>query len=304
VPGRDVEHVRKPFNDFIASIDASGDGDRPTWKLPKDWTEQPGGAEMRTATIEVPHEGGKAELAVSWLPRGEQEWSRFLRSNVDRWMNQLQQPELPAETIAKISRAVSLNGGEATVLELIGAMPAEPGAMPPGHPPVAVAGDQRPAATPPAAAASEAADPSRAGFQYTAPEGWTPGRLSSMRRAAFNVADGDRTAEVTVMPFPANPAMTDPIAQAKRWAGEVGLADSSEDDLKKAETEVIIDGVDGQQFSLFGPGKGAGPLGTIAAMVRRGDQVWFFKMTGERTLVESQRVAFEAFLKSVDFPDE
>jgi hypothetical protein len=301
-----VESVRKPFSDFVATIDVKGEGDRPTWKLPEGWTETPGGAEMRAATIEIPHAGGKAELAVSTLPRGKHPWARFLRENVTRWMRQLQQPALPSETIAKISRTVSLSGGEATVLELVGTMPAEPGAMPPGHPPIAGA-EERPSTTdaeaPAAAPPAEAPiDPSRAGFEFAAPEGWTPGRMNSMRRAAFNVADGDRKAEVTVMPFPANPAMTDPAAQAKRWALEVGLADASEEDLKKTEKPVTIDGIEGQQFHLFGPGKGSGPLGTLAAMVRRGDQVWFFKMTGERTLVESQREAFDDFLKSVDFP--
>jgi hypothetical protein len=36
-------------------------------------------------------------------------------------------------------------------------------------------------------------------------------------------------------------------------------------------------------------------------MVQRGELMWFFKMTGERTLVESQREAFAEFLKSIKF---
>jgi hypothetical protein len=105
------------------------------------------------------------------------------------------------------------------------------------------------------------------------------------------------------MPFPASGPMADPAAQARRWAGEVGLADKSDEELKQTETAVTIDGVEGQQFNLLGPDNADGPRGTLAAMVRRGDQMWFFKMTGDRTLVESQREAFAAFLKSVDFPD-
>lgn len=312
VPGRDVAGLRKAFNDFIATVNTAGGGKQPTWKLPDSWTEQPGATEMRFATITMPHSGGTAEIAVSTLPRGEQAWPAFLRDNVERWMGQLQQAPLRSETIAKISRTVPLEGGEATVLELVGTMPADKAAMPPGHPPVAgrpgdgsEAAAPAPTVTPPAETpppAAAAAAPSQAGFEYAAPEGWTPGRLSSMRRAAFNVADGARTAEVTVMPFPANPAMTDPVAQAKRWAGEVGLAGSSEEDLKEAESPVTIDGVDGQQFNLFGPGDAAGARGTLAAMIRRGDQMWFFKMTGDRSLVESQQEAFAAFLKSIDFP--
>jgi hypothetical protein len=36
-------------------------------------------------------------------------------------------------------------------------------------------------------------------------------------------------------------------------------------------------------------------------MVKQGDQVWFFKMTGDRTLVEDQREAFHKFIESIKF---
>jgi hypothetical protein len=36
-------------------------------------------------------------------------------------------------------------------------------------------------------------------------------------------------------------------------------------------------------------------------MVEQGDQVWFFKMTGDRALVEKQEAAFGKFLESVKF---
>ncbi len=58
-------------------------------------------------------------------------------------------------------------------------------------------------------------------FTYEALEGWQPGVMNMMRKAAFNVVDGDQKAEITVMPFPATGMMGDPIAQAQRWAGQV-----------------------------------------------------------------------------------
>jgi hypothetical protein len=306
VPGRDAAAVRPAFNEFVATIDASAGGDSPAWKLPDGWTEETGGSEMRFATIKLPPDQGGAEIAVSSLPRGEQAWTAFLRDNVARWMRQLQQAPLRPDVIDKITRTVPVAGGEATVLEMVGTLPEESTAMPAGHPPIAggpAAKPVAPAASAPAPIEPAPAPSSQAGFEYVAPEGWSPGRLNSMRRAAFNVADGDRTAEITVMPFPASGPMADPAAQARRWAGEVGLADKSDEELKQTETAVTIDGVEGQQFNLLGPDNADGPRGTLAAMVRRGDQMWFFKMTGDRTLVESQREAFAAFLKSVDFPD-
>jgi hypothetical protein len=123
-----------------------------------------------------------------------------------------------------------------------------------------------------------------------------------MRKAAFAITKNGQSAEVTVMPFPASGAMADPIAQAQRWAGQVGLV-RSEDDLKAAARTVEISGEPGQQFELVGE-QGDAPKAILAAMVRRGDQVWFFKMTGDRTLVENEREAFNKFLASIKFTGE
>jgi hypothetical protein len=137
-------------------------------------------------------------------------------------------------------------------------------------------------------------------FTYTAPEGWQPGVMNSMRKAAFNVVDGEQKAEVTVMPFPATGMMGDPIAQAQRWAGQVGLT-MSEDEIKAASKPLKISGADGESFELLGPESEAKPMGILAAMVKQGDLVWFFKMTGDRKLVEAQREPFNKFIESIKF---
>jgi hypothetical protein len=36
-------------------------------------------------------------------------------------------------------------------------------------------------------------------------------------------------------------------------------------------------------------------------MVVRGEKVWFFKLNGDRSLVEKQQDAFQGFLRSVRF---
>jgi hypothetical protein len=76
----------------------------------------------------------------------------------------------------------------------------------------------------------------------------------------------------------------------------------SEADLKAAAREVTIDGTKGQQFELLGEA-GEAPVGILAAMVQRDEQMWFFKMTGDRALVEQQREAFAKFLESVKFAE-
>ena len=42
-------------------------------------------------------------------------------------------------------------------------------------------------------------------------------------------------------------------------------------------------------------------LATLAAMVKAGDQIWFIKLKGERSVVAAQEDAFKNFLKSVRF---
>ena len=321
VPASAVEGLRKPFDEFIASIELGEAGATPKWKLPEGWVEK-AGSEMRAATIEIPHGGETFELTVSSLPYAG-ELAPYVESNVNRWLGQLQQEPLDAKTIAKITRKASFKGGEATVVELNGVMDRQSMAMPAGHPPVgaeqqataattSAAADTPgqdgraispsgtgPIAKPAPAAAGEFAKPAE--FTYTPPAGWQPGAMNSMRKAAFVVREGDRQAEVTVMPFPASGAMGDPQAQAERWAGQVGLGTLSAEDLEKAKSTISIDGVEGEQFDLFGPGGAGGPQGILAAMVKRDDMMWFFKMTGERTLVESQREAFAEFVKSIKF---
>jgi hypothetical protein len=310
-----ADELRKPFRDFVSSIKL-GEGDAaPTWTLPEGWEQKPGNS-MRVATIEVPQGDQKLELAASTLPLSG-EWAPYVEVNVNRWMGQLQQAPLSAETVAKLGKTMPIeSGGEATVFELVGVMKASTGmgAMPAGHPPVgssvpaATAGSTRPVdqtpeperSTTAAASSAPAAQPRE--FKYEMPAGWKPGQSGGMRKAAFNVAEEDQQAEVTVMPFPANAAMADPTAQAARWAGQVGLQ-LSEADLKAGVREVKIDGMAGQQFELLGPDDEK-PLGILAAMVRRGEQVWFFKMFGDRALVDKQRDAFSKFVESVKFtPD-
>ncbi len=307
--------LRKPFAEFVSSI-TLGEGDAaPTWKLPEGWTQKLGDR-MRTATIEVPYGGEKLELAVSTLPLNE-EWEPFLVQNVNRWMGQLQQGALSPATVTKLAKKAPIQGGgDATTFELVGFMKAAPmagmGGMPAGHPPV---GDSMKSATASSPRASDktervgegapasssvpaAASSGSAEFTYAAPSGWQPGAANSIRKASFSISEGPQKAEVSVTAFPASGAMANPLAQAERWAGQVGLQ-LSEADLKSAAKDVTIDGTKGQRFELLGTGDGAKAI--LAAMVERDGQVWFFKMTGDRPLVEKQAEAFGKFVESVHF---
>ena len=52
---------------------------------------------------------------------------------------------------------------------------------------------------------------------------------------------------------------------------------------------------------LAGTGESAGKR-MLAAVVSRKDRTWFYKLTGDAGLVESERGNFEKFVRSVKYP--
>jgi len=312
-PAADADLLKQPFEDFVKSIELGEPGKQPTWKLAEGWTEKAGGGEMRTATIEIPHAGAPLELTVSALPY-DGELKPYLEQNVTRWLRQLQQSPLSLGEIEKLARTLPVKGGEATAFELVGVMEKSgpmSGAMPEGHPPVGQASAASEAKTQASgggpverdATTSEAKDASSE-FTATIPEGWKVGPLRPMRKATYLIAGDGGAAEVSVTSFPAVPMMADPLANGRRWAGEVGLSSLTDDQIKSAMTELEIAGAKGHFFSLLPPAGESGAQGTLAAMVPRGEQIWFFKLKGDRAAVEGQRDAIMQFLKSVKFAGE
>jgi hypothetical protein len=182
-----------------------------------------------------------------------------------------------------------------------------PPAAPPSAPPTTAANDLPPGHPPISSSTTPAAGASKAPFAFELPALWRQVPASGMRKAAFEVADGDKTALLTVIDFPANagPMMADPAAQAKRWRGEVGLPPISDEAIKAAMLPIEIDGIEAKIVEAIPDSSQAGESqadrATLAAMLTRGDVIWFFKLSGDRDLVAAQRDKFKFFLKSVRF---
>jgi len=174
--------------------------------------------------------------------------------------------------------------------------------IPAGHPPI-------PAGHPPIMSGSPSTGglPQKASpLTYKKPADWQPGRTGGMRRAAFLITADQGRAEVTVIDLPIQGAsgISDVAANVRRWAGQVGLQNLDDRQLEELTHPVEIDGFAGKQTVLLGPeteGSTTGRLGLLAAMIERDGVVWFFKLTGDRSLVASQRETFADFLKSVKF---
>ena len=123
-----------------------------------------------------------------------------------------------------------------------------------------------------------------------------------MRAASFRVAGKDgKQADVSVVPLPGL-AGSD-LDNVNRWRGQVGQAAVSDAELVKVAQPVEISGQSANLYEQAGANPGSGEKTRILAAITRRDGVaWFFKMTGEDSLVVQQKPAFIEFLKSVSFP--
>jgi len=137
-------------------------------------------------------------------------------------------------------------------------------------------------------------------LQYTLPAGWEKKALTQMRVASFGISQAGKQADVSVIPL-GGMAGNDP-ANVNRWRGQVGLESLAEAELSKLAEKITVGEQPADLYDLAGTSPGSGDAERIIGVIlHRDNTAWFFKMTGEAGLVEQQKPAFIAFLKSVSF---
>ena len=153
------------------------------------------------------------------------------------------------------------------------------------------------------AADSVPAAPASAKPTWTKPEAWTEKPASSMRLASFSSAEKDgESADISVITL-GGPA-GGMLANVNRWRGQIGLEPVDDAALKPMLTEIQIGGQPAALLAMAGTQPPAGktkPQRTIAATVEMAGQTWFFKMTGEDSVVAAEKGAFIEFLNSIRF---
>ena len=102
--------------------------EKPEWKLPPGWQEQAGSG-LRYATLLLGGEGKPLELAVTTLPKTGDDGD-YLLVNINRWRGQLSLAPIDKEQLPAESRQLALEGGTATVVNLVG-IPVPGGMTPP-----------------------------------------------------------------------------------------------------------------------------------------------------------------------------
>jgi hypothetical protein len=135
---------------------------------------------------------------------------------------------------------------------------------------------------------------------FRAPKGWQAVQPGAFTSARFQIGDGDRTATVTVTGLKGDGGGL--AANINRWRGAVGLESLAEKEALAIAKPVEVDGIRGHTVDLTGPEVTGKPTTRIlVAVVRHGDQTWFFMLRGPSDLVAAQKSAFEEFVKSVRF---
>lgn len=314
---------------------------RTPWTVPAGWTEKPSTGGMRIATYAVTAPDGRA-VDISVVPlgaaagslldnvnrwRGELELPPITEADLPRLLTAVKIGEVDAQMVELVSekpvgadktRSRTLaailplpgttvffkaKGDDALVQDNAGAFKAwlksvQTGPNPGGEstPPPSSSGtspgDMRGPVAPP---------PSTALPTWEVPSTWKSAPASTMRLASFALGGpGGQTGDLSVVAL--GPAAGGLLANVNRWRGQFGLDPVDEAGLQKTLTSLSLSGGEtATVVDLVGTGEAAGRR-LLGAIVSRSDRTWFYKLTGDATLVQSERGNFEKFIRSVKYP--
>lgn len=160
---------------------------------------------------------------------------------------------------------------------------------------VRIAGEDAPAPAP--------AAPKRPTINVTAPDGWEESQGSSMRVASFAAKGEDgATADVSVIPLPGDSGSV--LDNVNRWRGQVQLPPLAGADDPALGVE--MDGAAGKLFVTHMVSAEPileGKKAAISTAILKAEGItWFFKITGEASIVEANREKFETFARTATFP--
>ncbi|MCA9213714.1 MAG: hypothetical protein KDB27_11640, partial [Planctomycetales bacterium] len=298
-----VAPIADSFGPFVESIKFKDDG-TPEWMLPEGWSAAPNSSSMRFATLKA----GDVDVSISFLGYSPP-LNGYLLMNINRWRGQVGLDDVSEDRLGDTTTQAQLVGGlTATLIDITGEAPAGPamppfaggGQLPPSHPPISPPSsnekpvDEGTSVAGPPAPSVPSADAVKDANGWDVPSDWTPGRMSSMRRAAYNVESDGKKAEITVIGLvPSGLA-----ANVNRWRGQVGLPDISEAEVEESAKKITVDGTESRMVLLDG---GAGKQAIAGVIVPKPDRMWFIKMTGDSEIVTNQADAFERFARSLTF---
>ena len=173
---------------------------------------------------------------------------------------------------------------------------AQGGDLPPSHPPIG--GNVASAANAGPVAAAESGDKP----EWQVPAGWKEVPGGQFLVAKFTLSGTDNAqAAVNVSASAGDGGGL--VSNFNRWRGQLGLAPQAEAELKQGVTELEVPGGKALVVEMAGTdARTQQKARLVGAVIPRGGQTWFFKLMGDAAVVEREKAAFTAFLKTVRYP--
>jgi hypothetical protein len=268
-----VDEQKQVFDQFIRSVRFNDQAERPvTWTVPEGWRAGPA-AQPRYATFYLGSQEPPLELTVFNFsgPTGS------VLGNINRWRGQIGLGEIRESELGQISTKVQLECGPATLVDMT------------SH------GETKAATMPGPDILSRRAGAGER-LKYDIPEGWKeipdPKRL---RQAVFVVADG--AAEAGIMTAGGGLLMN-----VNRWRNQLHLDPIDQKQLGREVRQLQVAGSAASYVDFTGPESAGQPRQRMLGVVLpRAGETWFFTLKGPADVVDKQKTAFEAFVKSMRF---
>lgn len=136
-------------------------------------------------------------------------------------------------------------------------------------------------------------------ISWTLPAGWKEAGAGQMSLANFTIAgDNGKEAQVSITPLARLAGKDAEIVNM--WREQVGQEALSREDAARQFTPIEVAGEPGNLFEISGvPSEGDEPARIVTAMVHRAEASWFYKLSGDSSVVVAQKPAFLEFLKSI-----
>jgi hypothetical protein len=133
-------------------------------------------------------------------------------------------------------------------------------------------------------------------LQWQAPPEWIAQPVTAMRKGSYTLSRGGAAADLSIAAFPGDVGGL--TANLNRWRGQIGLPPLDGVALGASTETFDTHGLHFTVVDFAGPAAG-GQKRILAALTSWQGATWFFKLMGPEGLVEDEKPAFTAFLKTV-----
>jgi hypothetical protein len=130
------------------------------------------------------------------------------------------------------------------------------------------------------------------------PNNWLASTPNPMRKGSWSISSADGLkAEIAVTVFPGD--VGGDTANVNRWRGQLGLEKASEDQIKSEQRLITVGSLTGKIYHLR---SSDGKKSTSAIILPKDNATWFFKLTGDGSVVESTEESFLQMVTQTQLP--